>query len=71
MKLKYFFYLNHETKDDVYLNLILEYVPDTVYRMARQYVKNRQPIPTIYIKLYTYQASVLNVKRFSALVTYF
>uniref|UniRef100_A0A915EGJ7 Protein kinase domain-containing protein n=1 Tax=Ditylenchus dipsaci TaxID=166011 RepID=A0A915EGJ7_9BILA len=55
VKLKYFFFLSHEPKDDLYLNLILEYVPDTVYRMARQYAKQRQPIPTIYIRLYTYQ----------------
>jgi serine/threonine protein kinase len=55
VKLKYFFFLSNEGKDDLYLNLILEYVPDTVYRVARQYAKQRQPIPPIYIRLYTYQ----------------
>ncbi|KAI1714050.1 protein kinase domain-containing protein [Ditylenchus destructor] len=55
VKLKYFFFLSHEPKDDLYLNLILEYVPDTVYRVARQYAKQRQAMPNIYVRLYTYQ----------------
>lgn len=32
VKLKYFFYSAGDKKDEVYLNLILEYVPETVYR---------------------------------------
>lgn len=28
----YFFYSNGDKKDEVYLNLILEYVPETVYK---------------------------------------
>lgn len=38
-------------KDEVYLNLILEYVPETVYRVARHYAKQRQIIPILYIKV--------------------
>jgi glycogen synthase kinase 3 beta len=41
--------------EEVYLNLVLEYVPDTVYRVARQYSKVKQPIPLTYVKLYMYQ----------------
>jgi len=55
VKLKYFFYSSGEKKDEVYLNLVLEYVPETVYRMARQYSKSKQTIPILYIKLYMYQ----------------
>lgn len=32
VKLKYFFYSSGDKKDELYLNLILEYVPETVYR---------------------------------------
>ncbi|CAK5073562.1 unnamed protein product [Meloidogyne enterolobii] len=32
VKLKYFFYSAGDKKEEVYLNLILEYVPETVYR---------------------------------------
>jgi len=55
VKLKYFFYSSGDKKDEVYLNLVLEYVPETVYRVARQYSKQKQTIPILYIKLYMYQ----------------
>jgi glycogen synthase kinase 3 beta len=53
--LKSFFYSNGDKKDEVYLNLVLEYVPETVYRASRHYVKLKQPMPTLQIKLYMYQ----------------
>ncbi|VDI08035.1 glycogen synthase kinase-3 beta-like [Mytilus galloprovincialis] len=55
VKLKYFFYSAGEKKDEVFLNLVLEYVPETVYRVARHYSKSKQTIPVLYIKLYMYQ----------------
>jgi glycogen synthase kinase 3 beta len=55
VKLKYFFYSSGDKKDELYLNLILEYIPETVYRVARHYSKQRQTIPILYIKLYLYQ----------------
>ncbi|XP_012345760.1 glycogen synthase kinase-3 beta-like isoform X10 [Apis laboriosa] len=68
VKLKYFFYssgdkniLNatnpvfHVDKDEVYLNLVLEYIPETVYKVARHYNKSKQTIPINFIKLYMYQ----------------
>ena len=42
-------------KDEVYLNLVLEYVPETVYRASRHYVKLKQPMPILQVKLYMYQ----------------
>lgn len=55
VKLKYFFHSNGEKKDDVYLNLVLEFVPETVYRVSRHYSKKKQSIPNFYVKLYMYQ----------------
>lgn len=55
VKLKYFFYSSGEKKDEVFLNLVLEFVPETVYRVARHYSKSKQTIPLLYIKLYMYQ----------------
>lgn len=55
VKLKYFFYSSGEKKDEVYLNLVLEYIPETVYRVARHYSKSKQTIPISFIKLYMYQ----------------
>jgi len=53
--LKYFFYSNGSKKDEVYLNLLLEYIPETAYQVARQYAKKKQPFPMLHVKLYTYQ----------------
>lgn len=53
--LKYFFYSQGDKKDEVYLNLILEFIPETVYRVARHYNKQKQTIPVLFIKLYMYQ----------------
>ncbi|KAJ7715946.1 kinase-like domain-containing protein [Mycena maculata] len=53
--LEAFFYINGEKKDEVYLNLVLEYVPETVYRASRHYAKLKQPMPMLQIKLYMYQ----------------
>ncbi|KAB0362204.1 hypothetical protein FD754_006360, partial [Muntiacus muntjak] len=43
------------SKDEVYLNLVLDYVPETVYRVARHYSRAKQTLPVIYVKLYMYQ----------------
>ncbi|KAG0431794.1 hypothetical protein HPB47_021440 [Ixodes persulcatus] len=55
VKLKYFFYSSGDKANEVYLNLVLEYIPETVYRVARHYSKSKQTIPISFIKLYMYQ----------------
>lgn len=54
VRLKQCFYSTSE-KDETYLHLVLEYVPDTVYRISKSYSKNNQRMPPIFVKLYTYQ----------------
>jgi glycogen synthase kinase 3 beta len=46
-------------KDELYLNLVLEYVPETVYRIAKHYNRMNQRMPLVYVKLYTYQVHLL------------
>ncbi|KAF0311471.1 Glycogen synthase kinase-3 beta [Amphibalanus amphitrite] len=53
--LKYFFYSSGDQSEEVYLNLVLEYLPETVHKLARRYKSNRQTIPISFIKLYMYQ----------------
>lgn len=55
VKLRYFFYSSGDKKDEVYLNLVLEFVPETVYRVARHYSKNKQTLAPLLIKVYMYQ----------------
>ena len=53
--LKHCFFSNGEKQDELYLNLVLEYIPETVYRIGRQYQRSKQQLPLICIKLYVYQ----------------
>jgi len=53
-KLENSFYTNG-SKNEVYLNLVMDYVPETIYRFARNYAKLKQPFPLLYTKLYMYQ----------------
>ncbi|KAJ2589419.1 glycogen synthase kinase 3 [Coemansia sp. RSA 1722] len=52
--LKYYFYSQGD-KDDIYLNLVLEFVPETIYRVTRQSAKAKQYVPQRFIKLFMYQ----------------
>ncbi|CAA3023422.1 shaggy-related kinase alpha [Olea europaea subsp. europaea] len=54
VSLKHCFFSTTE-KDELYLNLVLEYVPETLHRVVKHYNKLNQRIPLIYVKLYTYQ----------------
>ena len=52
--LKHYFYTNTE-KNELYLNLILEFVPETLYKALHYYVSKRLLMPSLEVKLYTYQ----------------
>lgn len=53
--LKYYFYTNGKKRDEIYLSLILEFMPETIYRASRNYVRAREIMPLFLVKLYTYQ----------------
>jgi len=55
--LKHCFYSQGEKPEELYLNLVLEYVPETVYSISRQHQKAKIPLPLLYVKLYLYQLS--------------
>nr|CAH04890.1 glycogen synthase kinase 3 [Suberites domuncula] len=55
VRLQYFFYSSGDKKDELYLNLVLDFIPETVYRVIRHHSKAKQIIPLLYIKLYMYQ----------------
>ena len=46
---------NRNDPGEVYLNLVLDYVPDTVYRISKQHNQAGERIPILYVKLYAYQ----------------
>lgn len=45
------------SNDELFLNLVMEYVPESMYRVLMHYTNARHPMPLIYVKLYTYQVS--------------
>ncbi|GJN36145.1 hypothetical protein PR202_gb24984 [Eleusine coracana subsp. coracana] len=54
VSLKHCFFSKTE-KEELYLNLVLEYVPETAHRVIKHYNKMNQRMPLIYAKLYMYQ----------------
>ena len=42
-------------KEEVFLNLVLEFVPETVYRASRFFNKMKTTMPVLEIKIYIYQ----------------
>jgi serine/threonine protein kinase len=54
VQLKHHFFSTTE-RGEVYLNLVLEYVSETVYRVAKYYNRMNQRVPILHVKLYAYQ----------------
>uniref|UniRef100_A0A6U2DU36 Protein kinase domain-containing protein n=2 Tax=Hemiselmis andersenii TaxID=464988 RepID=A0A6U2DU36_HEMAN len=57
VELKNCFYSKGEKPDEVYLNLVLEFVPETIYRIIKHYSRTKRQVPTLYVKLYMYQVA--------------
>lgn len=55
VKLRNYFYTTGDKMDEVYLNCVMEYVPDTLSRVIRSYAKSKTQMPMILVKLYSYQ----------------
>ena len=49
------YYFSSNSKGEVYLNLVLEYVPDNVHNLLKRHTQTRQSMPEMVVKLYTYQ----------------
>ena len=52
---KYFFSPSEEKEDEIYLNLVMDYIPDTLYKILRFYFKKNYPFPNALGKIYSYQ----------------
>lgn len=49
------FYTPGEKKDDIFLNVVMDYVPETLSRIIRQYNKSKTQMPMLLVKIYAYQ----------------
>ncbi|RWR80773.1 shaggy-related protein kinase epsilon isoform X1 [Cinnamomum micranthum f. kanehirae] len=54
VQLKHCFFSTTD-KNELYLNLVLEYVSETIYRITKHYSRMNQHVPLIFVQLYTYQ----------------
>jgi len=55
ISLKHCFYSKGEKPDEVYLNLVMDYIPETIHRTLRTYTKANKLLPIMYTKVYMYQ----------------
>jgi serine/threonine protein kinase len=52
---RYFFTTNPENPDEKYLNLVMDFTPDTLYKILKFYAKKNFAFPIALGKLYAYQ----------------
>ena len=55
--LRHHFISKGSKSDDMYLNLVLDYVSDTLYSMSKHYTRLSTSMPLILVKIYMYQLS--------------
>mmetsp|Transcript_9622 Transcript_9622/g.10961 ORF Transcript_9622/g.10961 Transcript_9622/m.10961 type:complete len:405 (-) Transcript_9622:362-1576(-) len=55
VQLKHCFYSNGDKNGQLFLNLVLEFIPETVYSISKSFKAQRKEFPNFLIKLYTYQ----------------
>ena len=55
VSLKHCFYSKGDKAEEVYLNLVMEYIPETVHRTLRNHTKANKLIPITYVKVYMWQ----------------
>jgi glycogen synthase kinase 3 beta len=49
------FYTNGDKPDEVYLNVVMDYIPETLNKVMKTYLKMKQMVPPLLVKLYSYQ----------------
>lgn len=46
------------SRDELFLNLVMDYVPESLYKVLKHYSNSNQRMPIIYVKLYMYQVYI-------------
>ena len=49
------FYTNGDKPEEVYLNVVMDYIPETLNKVMKTYLKMKQMVPPLLVKLYSYQ----------------
>ena len=54
IQLRHAFYTQGDKEDEIYLNVVMDYVQETVFRILKHYNKSKEKVPMILDKLYAY-----------------
>ena len=54
VNLRHAFYTQGDKPDEIYLNLVMDYVPETVFRILKHYNKQKGTVPILLVKVYAY-----------------
>jgi hypothetical protein len=52
--MRQYFYTSGDKQDEVYLNVVMDFIPDTVYKVMKNYYKMKKMVPPLIVKLYAY-----------------
>lgn len=55
LSLRNYFTSKGQNSDDIYLNLVFEFIPETMYSVAKQYTRAKMLTPLFLVKVYMYQ----------------
>lgn len=55
VRLQHCFYSKGDKSQDVFLNLVMEFIPNTIHKTLRSHTKNRKLPHLLYTKVYAYQ----------------
>lgn len=55
--LKHHFVSKGSKEGDVYLNLVLDYIPETIHSVVKSHNRMHEPVPIMHVKMYMYQLS--------------
>lgn len=53
--LRHSFFTPGSSPNELYLNLVMEFLPNTLYHYARTFHRSREPMPLLLIKVYAFQ----------------
>ena len=55
VQMRHAFYTTGDKPEELYLNVVMEYVPESLYRVIKDYNRMRERVPILLVKLYSYQ----------------
>jgi glycogen synthase kinase 3 alpha len=55
VRLHHAFYTNGDKPDELFLNVVMEFVPETIHKLLKAYGKSRQQVPIVEAKLFIHQ----------------